>query len=290
MAWTLDGRTALITGAASGIGAALARTLSARGMRVGLIDVDTERLEAVAASVPGAVIATADVRDREALTAAIERLVDRLGGLDVAVASAGIATAGPARMVAPATVEDTIDINLLGVWRTASAALPALLERRGYLLLVSSAAAIAPFAGGAAYSAAKAGVEGLGRSLRMELATHGVGVGVAYYLFLDTPMVTNAERVAAFRDSKARFPNPISRTYPLEPAIAATVAGIERRSRTIVYPRFLRGMMALRGLLLDSGLADRLQTRGMPRMEAAFALEVERVGPDAAARAPRRED
>src|ERR1700749_5250425 len=99
MAWELQGRTALVTGAASGIGAALAGALTRRGMRVGLLDRDAERLAQVAATVPGSVSATADVTDRAALDTAIEDVAERLGGVDLAVANAGIATGGPARMV-----------------------------------------------------------------------------------------------------------------------------------------------------------------------------------------------
>jgi NAD(P)-dependent dehydrogenase (short-subunit alcohol dehydrogenase family) len=287
MTWDLNGRTALITGAASGIGAALATALARRGMRLGLIDVDGDRLAALAADLPGAVTEVADVRDRGSLDTAVEDIVERLGGLDVAVANAGIGTGGPARMIGPDTVEDTIDINLLGVWRTARAALPYVLERRGYLLLVSSASAIAPAAGLAAYSASKAGVEGLGRALRIELAPHGVRVAVAYYLFLDTPLTRRSEQMATFRGMKSRLPSPISRTYPLEPAIAATVTGIARRARRIAYPRFIFGLLAARGLL-DTALSDRAQAGGMPAMEAAFTEEAQQIGPDAAARLPPR--
>src|SRR5437660_2086352 len=102
----LSGSKVLITGGASGIGAALARQLTARGARVGLIDVSGDALAAVAEGLPGAVTAVADVRDRAALAAAIDDLAGRLGGLDVAVANAGIATAGPLRLVAPESVED----------------------------------------------------------------------------------------------------------------------------------------------------------------------------------------
>src|SRR5690348_497171 len=165
MTLQLDGRTALITGGASGIGAELARQLTARGMRVGLID----RVESVLA---GAETAVADVRDRDALTAAVEDLARRLGGIDVAIANAGIATGGPLRMVGPDTVEDTIEINLLGVWRTVRAALPYVLERRGHILMTASAAAVLPVGGLGAYAASKAGVEALARSLRVELKPH----------------------------------------------------------------------------------------------------------------------
>src|SRR3954471_9838953 len=254
MAWNLDGRVALITGGASGLGAALARQLSARGMRVGLIDIDADRLGGI---VPGAETAVADVRDAEALTAAIDDLAWRLGGIDVAVANAGIATGGPLRLVAPETVEETIDVNLLGVWRPARAAMPHVLARRAHILLVASAAAVLPAAGLGAYSASKAGVEALGRSLRVELRPHGVTVGVAYYLFLNTPMVAAGEKSPVFGASRSRMPRPIAKVWPLEPAVARTVAAIERRSRTVAHPPFLRGLMALRGLL-DNPLTDRL--------------------------------
>jgi NAD(P)-dependent dehydrogenase (short-subunit alcohol dehydrogenase family) len=281
MAWNLAGRTALITGGASGIGAELARQLSARGMRVGLIDVDGERLRSL---LPGAETAVADVRDAAALTAAVDDLAARLGGIDVAVANAGIATGGPLRMIDPGTFEDTIDVDLLGVWRTVRAALPHVLERRGHLLLIASAAAVVSPAGLAAYSAAKAGVEALGRALRVEVRPHGATVGVGYYLFLNTPMVTEGERSPVFAGSKSRMPSLIGRTWPLEPAVARTIASIEKRSRAAVHPPFLRAIMALRGLL-DSPLTDRALADGVLRMEAAFAAEAERVGADAAGRA-----
>src|SRR3954449_4962258 len=239
MAWNLDGRVALITGGASGIGAELARQLSARGMRLGLIDIDPDRLDGI---VPGAETAVADVRDAEALTAAIDDLARRLGGIDVAVANAGDATRGPLRMVAPETVEETIDVNLLGVWRTARAAMPYVLERRGHLLLISSAAAVLPAPGLGAYSASKAGVEGLGRSLRAELRPPGVTVSIGYYLFLATPMVAAGEGSPIFEATKAKAPSPITRTWPREPAIARTVTSIEKRSRSVAPPPFLRGL------------------------------------------------
>lgn len=284
MAWNLEGRVALITGAGSGIGAELARQLAARGMRLALLDVDGEALAHVAAALPGAETAVADVRDAEALTAAIDTLATRCGGIDVSVANAGVATGGPLRLVGPETVEETIDINLLGVWRTARASLPYVLERRGYLLLVASAAAVLPAAGLGAYSVSKAGVDALGRTLRVELRTHGVGVGVAYFLFLNTPMVAAGEGSPIFGQAKRRLPNVLGRTWPLEPAVERTVRAIERRSRAISYPPFLRGAIVLRGLL-DNPLTDRAAGVGVSGMEEAFAAEAERIGAAAAARA-----
>jgi NAD(P)-dependent dehydrogenase (short-subunit alcohol dehydrogenase family) len=284
MTWNLDGRVALITGAASGIGAELARQLSGRGMRLALLDRNGEGLESVAAGLPGAATAVADVSDAEGLTAAIEELAERLGGIDVCVANAGIATGGPLRLVGPETVEETIDINLLGVWRTVRAALPYVVDRRGHLLLISSAAAVMPSGGLGAYSAAKAGVEALGRTLRIELRPHGVSVGVAYYLFLNTPMVSAGEDSPVFQSTRGRLPSALAKVWPLEPAVARTVAAIEKRSRAITHPPFLRAFVLARGLV-DNGLTDRLVARSVPEVDAAFALEAERVGAAEAARA-----
>jgi NAD(P)-dependent dehydrogenase (short-subunit alcohol dehydrogenase family) len=280
----LNGRTALITGGASGIGAALGRALTERGARVGLVDVDGDRLGQVAEGIPGAVSAVADVRDGDAVDSAVEEIAGRLGGLDIAVANAGIATGGPLRLVGPETVEETIDVNLLGVWRTVRAAMPYVVSRRGHLLLISSAAAVMPSGGLGAYSAAKAGVEALGRTLRIELRPHGVTVGVAYYLFLNTPMVAAGEASPVFQTTRGRLPSVLGRVWPLEPAVARTAASIEKRSRAVSHPPFLRAFVLARGLI-DNGLTDRLVARAMPEVDAAFAREAERIGATEAARA-----
>lgn len=281
----LSGSSVLITGAASGIGAALARRVAEKGARVGLIDRDAAGLARTAEALAGAETAVADLRDREGIAHAVDELAGRLGGLDVAVANAGIATGGPLRLVGPDSLEDTIEINLLGNWRTVRAAIPHVLARRGYILIVSSVAALAPSPGLGAYCASKAGIEALGRTLRAELAPHGVAVGVAYYLFLDTPMVAGGEQMAAFREMKGGLPGPIGRTYPLGPAIEATVTGIERRARVVAHPRFVRAIMRLRGLL-DNPLADRAARSAVLQMETAFSAEAARVGPEVASRAP----
>ena len=97
-------------------------------------------------------------------------------------------------------------------------------------------------------------------------------------------MVAAGEASPVFRRRKRRLPAPIGKTWPLEPAIDRTVSAIERRSRAVAHPPFLRGLMPLRGVL-DNPLTDRLVGRPFPAVEEAFAREAERVGPDAAARA-----
>ena len=253
-------------------------------MRVGLIDVDGEGLERVAAGIRGAETAVADVRDPVALTAAIDALADRLGGLDVAVANAGIASGGPLRLVAAETVEETIDINLLGVWRTVRAALPHVLERRGHLLLVASAAAVLPTGGLGAYSAAKAGVEALGRSLRIELRPHDVSVAVAYYLFLNTPMVAAGQRSPVFQSTQ-RADAAAARPDVGAGAGGAAHGGVDRaplaQHRPPALPARPDGRARPAG---QPAPRPREVARSMPDMEAAFEREAERVGPYSAAR------
>src|SRR4051812_35987674 len=283
MAQDLAGRRVLVTGAGSGIGAELARRLSARGARLGLLDRRAGPLAEVAAALSGAGTAIAGLRDAPALTAAVDDRARRLGGIDVVVANAGIATSGPVHLTGPEAFEATIDVNLLGTWRAARAALPHLMRRRGYLLLVASAAAIQPLAHVAAYSASKAGVEAFGRAARTEMRHHGVDVGVAYFPFLDTPMVAGACEQAAFSVFERAVARPIGRTYPLGPAVGALVRGIQRRSRVVAYPGFLRVALVLRRLL-ELPFADRPLRHGRPRAEAAFAREAARIG----AEPPRR--
>ena len=160
-----------------------------------------------------------------------------------------------------------------------------------------------PSGGLGAYSAAKAGVEALGRSLRIELRPHDVTVAVAYYLFLNTPMVAAGHRSPVFQSTNGRMPPLIGRTWALEPAVRRTVESIERRSRSVAHPRFLRGLMVVRGLLDNPLLEREIAPRRCRTMEAAFEREAERVGsvrgrpaaavtrrlPDRAARRPRRD-
>ena len=136
----------------------------------------------------------ADVTDQEALDAAVAGTVEAFGGIDTVFANAGIGAPGFVRTMDPASFERIIEVNLIGVWRTIRACLPHVIERRGYILPVASMAAILPPAASAAYGAAKSGVEALGDALRIEVQGYGVGVGVAYFSWIDTEMVRGADR------------------------------------------------------------------------------------------------
>src|SRR5437763_6926441 len=174
----------------------------------------------------GTFVAECDVSRYEHVSQAIDAAASALGGLDVVVANAGIAAGGPLRMQDLRSWERVIEINLLGVMYTDRAALAHLESSRGYLLNISSVAAIAHTPGMSAYSAAKAGVEALSNSVRIEMRPYGVDVGVAYFLFLDTDMVRDAGReMPMLERSKSRMPKALARTYPLAPAVEEAVPG-----------------------------------------------------------------
>jgi NAD(P)-dependent dehydrogenase (short-subunit alcohol dehydrogenase family) len=266
--YPLQGRTLFITGGASGIGAEVARQAAKRGARLALVDVDIEGAERLAAELPNAIAIQADVRDYDSIEAAVAKTVEAFGGIDVAMANAGIETAGTGRGAPLEDIERIADINFTGVMRTTKAVMPHLIDRRGYLLITASLAAILHAPPLSHYVATKAGVEAFGDSVRIEVAHKGVDVGVAYFGFIDTPMVARGKAdpiLAEFQDASPD--NFLSRTYPVSGAGAAVVRGIENRGRRVMYPRFIRGFMVLRSLM------PRLLDRVLPAQNVAALVD-----------------
>jgi NAD(P)-dependent dehydrogenase (short-subunit alcohol dehydrogenase family) len=280
--WDPSGRAVLVTGAARGIGAETARRLAARGARVALVGLEPEELERVAGECPGAIFFEADVTDPDALGAAVEGTVEAFGGIDAVIANAGIAVAGMARSVDPDAFERVIEVNLLGVWRTVRACLPHVVERRGYVLVVASLAALAHSPGMTAYAASKSGVEAFANALRVEVRPLGVDVGVAYFSWIDTDMVRGADATPLGGRLRGRLKGPPARTSSLADAAAAMEAGVVSRGRIVVHPRWVRAALTLRSVLQP--VID-LQSRRHMAEDDRFALEqVEAQG--AAASAP----
>src|SRR5947209_10518902 len=158
-AQSLAGRRVLITGAARGIGAALAERLAREGARLALVGLEEETLGEVATRCgEGTFVARCDVSSFEEVSEAIDGAAEALGGLDVVVANAGIAAGGPLRLQDVRSWQRVIEINLLGVMYTDRAALPHLEKSRGYVLNIASAAAVLHGPGMSAYCTAKSGV------------------------------------------------------------------------------------------------------------------------------------
>jgi NAD(P)-dependent dehydrogenase (short-subunit alcohol dehydrogenase family) len=281
MTWDLRGKTVLITGAARGIGAETARRAAAAGANVALVGLEPEELERVAAQCgSNAAAFECDVTDWQALEHAVEGTVERFGGIDVVMANAGIAPAGMVRSVDPAAFERTVEINLLGVWRTVRASLPQVIERKGYVLVTASLAAAIHGPGMAAYSAAKAGAEAFADSLRTEVRHLGVDVGVAYFGFIDTDMVRATDAHPALGALRANAGGPIAKTYPVSQVGKAVVEGMEKRSRWVVVPRWSRALLVLRTAL--SPLFDKAAFETAAEADRLFQQDVETRGAEAA--------
>jgi NAD(P)-dependent dehydrogenase (short-subunit alcohol dehydrogenase family) len=274
----LSGQSVLITGAAHGIGAEVARRLAARGARVSLVGLGADELRRVAADCPGSVFFDADVTDQEALDAAVAGTVDAFGGIDTVMANAGIAAPGFIRTMDPASFERVIEVNLVGVWRTVRACLPHIIERRGYVLPVASLAAIVPGPGLSAYATAKAGVEAFGNALRIEVQGYGVKVGVAYFSWIDTEMVRGADRTELGATMRGMLKGPLATTYPVSDAAEAVVRGIEQRNRVVACPRWLVALMAIKPLL--PWLTELAMKRDIVEFDRVAEREVAAQGSD----------
>ncbi len=267
--YDVRGKAVFITGAASGIGAETAKQLAARGARLTLVDIDAEALEGSSADLGGETVwVEADVTDSSALDRAIGTAVERFDGIDVVMANAGIARPATIATADPREFERTIEVNLLGVWRTVRAALPHVIERQGYVLPVASLAAAlwTPLMG--SYNMAKAGVDAFATTLRQEVRNTGTKVGCAYFGVIETGMVAGVmERpyIAALRE---RAPAMLANGAPVSAAGSAVVRGIERRSKRVYAPPWVLPLLYARGLL--NPLVERMSRH--PSIEEAIEL------------------
>lgn len=246
----LRGRTVLVTGAAQGIGLALAQNLYAQQATVALVDVDGDAVRRAASELgPRALALDADVRDRAAMAEAVETTVRHFGGLDIVVANAGVSPA-PAtlRTINGDDFDRVLSINLVGAFNTVKPALDHVIERRGHVVLVSSGAAFSPGAGGSPYMISKAAVEQLGRALRLELAALGTSVQTAYFGIVDTAMthdLLDADDLG--RRINDMLPWPLNRRITAQQAATSIADGITNRAVTTMAPTGWRLYSVLRG-------------------------------------------
>lgn len=272
----LNGRTALVTGAARGIGFETARQMHLRGASVAVVDLDAERAGEAAERIgPRAIGLAADVVDEGATMRAVAETVERFGGLDVAVANAGIAQPKLAtvRGIGTEEWERVLEVDLLGVWRTVRAALPQIVERRGHIVVIGSVYSFSNGLLNSPYAVAKAGVEALGRALRAELAPLGASAGVAYFGWVDTQLVRDGfDQPRADRLERSMPAFALRRIAPDE-AAAALVRGVEERAPRTFAPGWWRCVSALRGLL--NPLLDRRFERNADVTEVVREIEAE---------------
>jgi hypothetical protein len=273
---TVAGKTALVTGAARGIGEAVARELASRGARVSLVGLEPDRLEATASELgPDAAWFEADITDPDSLEVAVSGTVERFGGIDILVANAGIASFGSVATMDPDAFVRTIEVNLIGQFRTVRAALPAIKDRRGYILIIASLASFAHLPGLSAYSASKAGVEAFGNALRSEVGFEGVAVGTAHPSWIDTDMVRDAdadlEQIGEMRQTGPGF---LGATTSVGECGRQLVDAIERRAGRVCVPRSAVVLNWLRSVIGGPAAARVMRRRAaeaVPVMEERVA-------------------
>jgi NAD(P)-dependent dehydrogenase (short-subunit alcohol dehydrogenase family) len=237
----LQGRVALITGGAGGIGLATAEALAAGGARVVIVDVDQNAVDKAVAGIgqPLALGVRADVRDRDAMAAAVDKAVERFGRLDIVVANAGV-TPIPAT-IRTLNVDDfdrVLAINLTGVVNTVVPAMEQVIAHSGHIVVIASVAAFAPGFAGVAYMASKAAVEQFGRALRIELGMTTATAGVAYFGVVNTAMVANTlDSDPLGQEMDLMMPYPLRRRITATHAAQVIVGGITSRAARTIAPK-----------------------------------------------------
>jgi NAD(P)-dependent dehydrogenase (short-subunit alcohol dehydrogenase family) len=267
----VPGKVAVITGGARGIGFGVARALAGRGAVVVIVDLDPEAATSAAARLPGTALGlAADVSDHAAMQQIMATVSEQHGAIDVIVANAGIGSrAATVRAMNQEAFDRVLAVNLHGVYHTVITALPQIITRHGQIVLISSVYAFANGIGAAPYAVAKAGVEQLGRALRVELVPHGVGVSIAYFGFIDTEMVhrtIDTDPVA--KKALISLPKVLQKRLTAAQAGEAVAAGIEKRAAGIIAPKRWTVFSALRGVInpaLDNYMIGDQDTQALIR-------------------------
>lgn len=284
---SVNGKVVFITGGARGVGAEVARRLRRKGAKLVLTDLDAAPLAELATELGGdahVLTALADVRDLTAMQQAAEAAVGHFGGIDIVVANAGIASFGSVLQVDPAAFRRVVDVNVIGVFNTVRATLPSVIERRGYVLVVSSLAAFTSAPGLAAYHASKAGAEYFANTLRLEVAHLGVDVGSAHMSWIDTPLVQDAKSdLATFREMLTRMPGPLKKTTTVSECGAAFVKGIERRRKRIYCPGWVGAFRWIRPVV-STPVGERDIRKFTPELLPKLDAEIAALGRSTSAR------
>jgi NAD(P)-dependent dehydrogenase (short-subunit alcohol dehydrogenase family) len=246
-----QGKVAVVTGAASGIGKALSGALARRGATVVLADIDEAGAKAAADELavgpPGRASGVAlDVTDADAVAALIERTAYDHGHLDLLFNNAGVGIVGEVRELSLAHWNRAIDVNLRGVVHGVVAAYPLMVRQgRGHIVNTASMAGLLPSPMLTPYGMTKHGVVGLSTSLRMEGAAHGVRVSVVCPGVIDTPLLDKGNppdlpAVTTIPDARGLLTSTIGRAYPAAALAEDVLDGVARNRPIIVAPRHAR--------------------------------------------------
>jgi len=288
---TLLGKVVLVTGAASGIGAAGAAELQRRGAIPVLVDQDQNGLAAQAEALAAAngtrpLTVQADITSLADCEAAVQATLARHGRLDIVWANAGMAAFGPLAHTDPAAWRRCIDVNVNGTFQTVRAALPAVQAARGYVCLTASVSTFAHPPMMSAYAASKAAVEAMANAWRIELAAHGVDVGIIHASWVRTPLVEEGELHPGFIRLRQTVPAPMRQALSPQDAARRIVDGMERRQSRIWVPGWVRAMHWLRALL-HLPQAERALRQAAPELEQMYLDILATEGAAASSYAPR---
>ncbi|MCX6398443.1 MAG: 3-oxoacyl-ACP reductase FabG [Propionibacteriales bacterium] len=207
MTGLLEGRTAIVTGAAQGIGLAIATTLASHGARVTIADLDGAKAAAAAAAIGASARGVAcDVTDEASVASLVAGAVEAHGGLDVLVNNAGITRDASLKKMTLENFQAVITVHLQGTWLGVRAASEVMREaKRGSIINISSMSGKSGNPGQTNYSAAKAGIVGMTKAAAKELAHHGVRVNAIQPGLIRTPM-TEAMTAEAYAATEATIP------------------------------------------------------------------------------------
>lgn len=247
------GKSVLITGASSGIGAALARELARRGARVGLLARRADRLQSLAAEIETAggtaAWAEADVQDGEQLATALEQTAHALGGADIVIANAGFNRPEPPSHFKAGRALKIYDVNLLGALRLIDWAFPRFLEQgSGHIVGIASVASYLGLPFNDAYCGSKAALRIHLQSLRVSLKRHRVAVTTICPGFVKSELT-----------EKMRFPMPF--IWETDRAARRIAGAIAKRRSEVVFPWQMKLAIGL-ATRLPRALVERLLTRG----------------------------
>ena len=200
-----NGKTVLVTGAASGIGLAAARRFLDEGASVVMLDIDDAKLKEAAAGLPQdrVLVQIGDTADKDTATDAVKAAVERFGGLHILVNNAGMATEGDITQTSDQDFERVMAVNVTGYFHMAKAAMPELVKTRGSIVMTSSVSGLGGDWNLFAYNTSKGAVSNMVRAMAMDAAKDGVRVNAVNPSFTKTgmteDMVNNPELVAEFK-------------------------------------------------------------------------------------------
>jgi NAD(P)-dependent dehydrogenase (short-subunit alcohol dehydrogenase family) len=258
-------KTVLITGASSGIGRAAALRLAGHGANVVLAARSQAALEEIAGLIASrgrqALVVPTDVTDAAQCQRAVADAVERFGGLDILICSAGLSLRGYFDGTALEVLERVMRVNFFGTLYCTHAALPHVKKQRGSLVAISSLTGKRGIPSYALYGASKAAVHGLYESLRLELAPEGVHVGVLAPAYVDTPLRYHV--LGPSGEPWANPPPPPFRIWPVEKCVDHLLRLIVRRRAEALLPAFT-GPLLVFDRVLGSWIGNALLRYNFP--------------------------